>query len=173
MHCIQFIATQADSKQEAFDEVKANLENRMGDDENLSSWYDWFVTGGGRWSTSDDPYNDNYTADVAHQSDSKFQEYLDTAVKYRSEELARYVEKARQLNLSEVLDLVEAGEEDYFKAGHQLYDIKQIYEMTLGVWNFNSYFFDIVNDQIIPKYMQESINNGAKNWYLVPVDFHF
>ena len=56
MHCIQYIATKADSVQEAFDEVKGYLEINMGED-GYSNWNDWFVTGGGRWSTSEDPKN--------------------------------------------------------------------------------------------------------------------
>ena len=172
MHCIQYIATKADSAEEAHSDVKAYLENLMGE-EGYGTWYDWFVTGGGRWSTDDDPYNDNYTGDVVHQSSPKFQEYVDTASRFKQEELTRYIQNARKINLQDILDLAEAGEDDYFKVGHQLYEVKQIYEMTLGVWNYNSYFFDTVNDTTYKKYMLEAIDKGDKDWYLVPVDFHF
>jgi hypothetical protein len=43
----------------------------------------------------------------------------------------------------------------------------------MGMWNYNSYFFDMMNESTNRKYMRESIDNGADNWYLVPVDFHF
>ena len=174
MHVIQYIATKADNIDEAFRTVKGYLEAHLGSEDYPSDvWYDWFVTGGGRWSSSTDPYDDDYTDDVAHQSSPKFQEYLDTATRYKKEELTRYIQNARKINLKEILDLAEAGEEDYFKVGHQLYEIKQIYEMTLGVWNYNAYFFDTVNDTTVSKYMQESIDKGDTNWYIVPVDFHF
>ena len=173
MHTIQYIAVQADDTDMAFRSVKDNLETHLGDEYTNNAWYDWFVTGGGRWSTSEDPYDDEYQKDVVHQSSPKFQEYLDTATRFKKEELTRYIQNARKINLQEILDLAEAGEEDYFKVGHQLYEIKQIYEITLGVWNYNSYFFDIHHDSADMIHMKNSIDNGADSWYLVPVDFHF
>jgi hypothetical protein len=176
MHCIQYIATQADSTQEAFDDVKSHLEGFLGDDPftaGSATWYDWFVTGGGRWSTDDDPYNDNYTGDVVHQTDPKFQEYLDTAHKFRLAQLNQHIEQAREVNLSDLLDKLEDFEHDHYKVGMDLYPVKKLYDMSLGIWDYNSYFFDIVNDTTNRKYLVEGIDNGADNWYLVPVDFHF
>jgi hypothetical protein len=173
MHCIQYIAVQADNKEYAHGEVKGYLEGLMGDEHNLSSWYDWFVTGGGRWSTSDDPYDDNYTGDVVHQSEDKFQEYLDTAHKFRLAQLNQHIEQAREVNLSDLLDKLEDFEHDHYKVGMDLYPVKKLYDMSLGIWDYNSYFFDIVNDTTNRKYLLEGIDNGADNWYLVPVDFHF
>jgi hypothetical protein len=172
MHCIQYIATKADSVQEAHDEVRAYLETNMGES-GYENWYDWFVTGGGRWSTSEDPYDDNYTGDVVHQSDPKFQEYLDTAHKYRLAHLDQYIEQARQINLSDLLDKLEDFEHDHFKVGMDLYPINKLYDMATGKWDYNSSFFDSVNDSTNRKYMLDTIDNGADNWYLVPVDFHF
>jgi len=173
MHCIQYIAVKADNKEEAHGEVKGYLEGQMGDEYNLSSWYDWFVTGGGRWSTDTDPYNDNYTGDVVHQSEDKFQEYLDTAHKHRLAQLNQHIEQAREINLSDLLDKLEDFEHDHFKVGMDLYPIKKLYDMALGIWDYNSYFFDIVNDTTNRKYLLEGIDSGADSWYLVPVDFHF
>jgi hypothetical protein len=174
MHVIQYVATQADSVDEAFRRVKDYLETNLGEHESYNNWYDWFVTGGGRWATGEDnQYNDNYQGDVVHQSDPKFEEYLDTAHKYRQQELSRYEEEARKLNLTELLDNLQDFEFDHFRVGMDLYPLHQIYQMCMGVWNSNSYFMDSVNDSTNRKYMRESIDNGAKDWYLVPVDFHF
>ena len=172
MHVIQYIATKADSVQEAFDEVRGYLETNMGDS-GYDNWYDWFVTGGGRWSTSEDPYDDTYTNDVVHQSDPKFQEYLDTAHKYRLNELNTYIEQARKINLSDMLDSFEDFEHDHFKVGMDLYPLTKLYDMAMGRWDFNSYFMDSVNDTTNRKYLLEAIDNGDQDWYLVPVDFHF
>jgi hypothetical protein len=173
MHCIQYIAVKADNKEDAHGEVRGYLEGLMGDENSFSSWYDWFVTGGGRWSTSDDPYDDNYTGDVVHQSEDKFQEYLDTAHKFRLAQLDQHIEQAREINLSDLLDKLEDFEHDHYKVGMDLYPVKKLYDMALGIWDYNSYFFDIVNDTTNRKYLLEGIDNGADNWYLVPVDFHF
>ena len=172
MHCIQYIATKADSVEEAHSNVKYYLENLMGE-EGYGAWFDWFVTGGGRWSTSDDPYDDEYTADVAHQSSPSFQAHLSKAKEYRQAEITRTLEKAREVNLSELLDMVDLEDEYNFKVGHQLYDVKKLYDITMGMWDYTSYFFDSENDTVVSKYMLEAIDKGEDNWYLVPVDFHF
>ena len=172
MHCIQYIATKADDVEDAHGNVKAYLENLMGE-EGYGTWYDWFVTGGGRWSTSDDPYDDNYTGDVAHQSSPSFQAHLDKAKEFRQAEINNYLEKARAVNLSELLDMVNPEDEWNFKLGHQLYDIKKLYDITMGSWDYTSYFFDTESDTVVTKYMLEAIDKGDDNWYLVPVDFHF
>lgn len=172
MHCIQYIATRADSAEEAHGNIKAYLENLMGE-ENYGTWYDWFVTGGGRWSTDDDPYNDNYTGDVAHQSSPSFQAHLDKAKEYRQAEIQETLDRAREVNLTELLDMVDLEDEWNFKVGHQLYAIKKLYDITMGSWDYTSYFFDSENDTVVTKYMLEAIDKGEDNWYLVPVDFHF
>lgn len=172
MHTIHQIATQADSKEEAHARVKDYLETQLGNDHSYTpTWFDWFVTGGGRWSTSDDPYDDNYTDDVVHSSDTKFAESIAKALEWRNEEMQRYLKEAKEINLSELLSQV--GQVDDFKVGHQLYSVKKIYDMTMGMWDSNSYFFDMINDTTTDKYMQESLDKGDKTWYAVPVDFHF
>jgi len=176
MHCIQYIATQADSTQEAFDDVKSHLEGFLGDDPftaGSATWYDWFVTGGGRWSTSDDPYNDEYTGDVVHQSAPKFQEHLDKAKEFRQTSLKEYVEQATKVDYNKIINDIDVSGGDDFRAGMELYPIKKLYDMALGIWDYNSYFFDIVNDSANRIHMLEAIDKGDKNWYLVPVDFHF
>ena len=173
MHTIQYIATQADDVDHAFRSVKYYLENQMGDEYNLSSWYDWFVTGGGRWSTSDDPYNDEYTGDVVHQSSPKFQEYLDKAKEFRQTSLKEYVEQANKADYNKIINDIDVSGGDDFRAGMELYSIKKLYDIALGIWDFNSYFFDIINDSANMSHVKNSLDNGAKDWYLVPVDFHF
>ena len=172
MHCIQYIATKADSPEEAHSDVKAYLENLMGE-EGYGMWYDWFVTGGGRWATGDNQYNDEYTGDVAHQSSASFEAHLAKAKEYRQAEIKNYLEQARKVNLTELLDMVDLEDEYNFKVGHQLYDIKKLYDITMGSWDYTSYFFDMQNDTVVTKYMLEAIDKGEDNWYLVPVDFHF
>jgi hypothetical protein len=173
MHVIQYVATQADSKDEAHSNVKQYLQTNMGET-GYDNWYDWFVTGGGRWASNPEAqYDDDYTGDVVHQSEAKFEEYLDTAHKYRQQELSNYEAEARKLNLTELLDNLQDFEFDLYSVGSQLYPVKKIYDMCMGLWDYNSYFMDSVHDSTNRKYMRESIDKGANNWYIVPVDFHF
>ena len=176
MHVIQYIATQADDVDEAHRRVKDYLEGQLGDDPytaGSAAWFDWFVVGGGRWASNEDPYDDSYTGDVVHQSEPRFEEFLDIAHKYRQEELSRYEEEARQINLTELLDNLQDFEFDHFAVGSKLYPLHQLYDMCMGMWNYNSYFFDMMNESTNRKYMREGIDKGDRDWYLVPCDFHF
>ena len=173
MHTIQYIAVQADDTDMAFRSVKDNLETHLGDEHTNNAWYDWFVTGGGRWSTSEDPYDDNYYNDVVHQSSPKFQEYLDKAKEFRQTSLKEYVESSKKVDIAKIISDIELSGGDDFRAGMELYSIKKIYDMAMGTWDYNSYFFDIHHDSANTIHMKTSIDNGADSWYLVPVDFHF
>lgn len=173
MHVLQYIATQADSIEQAHSNVKQYLETNLGEHESYDNWYDWFIVGGGRFSSSDDPYDDSYVSDIAYQDSPQFQEYLDTAHKWRWEEVERLEKEARELNLTELLDNLQDFEHDHFWVANKLYPLKKLYDLAAGVWNCDSYFMDTVHDSTNRKYMLQSIDKGADNWYLVPVDFHF
>lgn len=175
MHTIQYVAVQADEQDLAFRTVKHHLETMLGNDPEspTNTWFDWFVTGGGRWSTSEDPYDNDYQNDVVDQDSPKFQEYLDKAKEFRQTSLMEYVAESEKIVVGKVISDVAVSGGENFKAGMELYPIKKIYDMAMGVWDYNSYFFDIMNDTASMKSLQESIDNGANDWYLVPVDFHF
>lgn len=174
MHTIQYIAVQAEDTDMAFRTVKNHLEAELGGEyDNSNAWFDWFVTGGGRWSTSEDSYDDNYQDDVASQDSPKFQEYLDKAKEFRQQTFEEYLEQANKVDYTNLLSEIAAKPEESFMGGMQLYPIKKVYDMTMATWDYNSYFLDIMNDTTSIKSLQESIDNGAKDWYLVPVDFHF
>jgi hypothetical protein len=78
MHVLQRIAVQADDNSHAFNSVKHYLEVNMGSEYNYSSWYDWFVTGGGRWNDNGkDSYDDDdQSMTVSYEDDPK--KFLDT-----------------------------------------------------------------------------------------------
>lgn len=175
MHTIQYVATIADDTDHAFRSVKDYLETQLGNDPEspTNTWFDWFVTGGGRWSTSEDSYDDNYQGDVVHQDSPKFQEYLDKAIGFRKDTLNEYLEEARKLDLQQTLDSIEASQGDDFRAGMYLYSFSELYKITMGIWSHNSYYFDIIHDSANMIHLKNSLDNGEKNWYLVPVDFHF
>ena len=174
MHTIQYVVTQADSKEEAFSGVKQYLEAQLGGEyDSHNTWFDWFVTGGGRWSTSVDSYDDNYQDDVAYQSEPRFQEYLDKAKEFRQTTFEEYLKQANEIDYTNLLSEIAAKPEESYHGGMQLYPIKKVYDMTMGMWDYNSYFFDIISDSANMTHVKNSIDNGADNWYAVPVDFHF
>jgi hypothetical protein len=174
MHTIQYIATQAQDVDQAHRNVKGYLDLKMGSGDEYNTWYDWFVTGGGRWTT--DPanqYNDDYTGDVVHQSDPKFDSYLAKAKEYRQTSLDEYVEQAKRVELDKLINDVQLSGGDDFRAGMELYPIKKIYDMAMGEWDFNSYYYDMMNDSANMVHLKNSLDKGQDNWYLVPCDFHF
>ena len=173
MHTIQYIAVQADSVDHAFRSVKDKLETELGDEYTNHAWYDWFVTGGGRWSTNDDPYNNNYTGDVVNQHSPKFQEYLDKAKEFRQESLDEYIAEARKIDIDKIVSNIESSTGDDFRSAMELYSLYKVYDMSMGKWDYNSYYYDIQHESSSMTYLKNSLDNGAKDWYLVPVDFHF
>jgi hypothetical protein len=176
MHTIQYIAVQADDVDEAFRRVKHDLESKLGNDPEsyTNTWFDWFVTGGGRWTT--DPanqYNDEYQDDVRHQSQPAFDSYLAKAKVFRQQSLEEYVAQAKKVDYNKIINDVQLSGGDDFRAGMELYPIKKIYDMSMGEWDFNSYYYDIEAESSNMVHLKNSIDKGADNWYLVPVDFHF
>ena len=173
MHTIQYIAVQGQDTDIAFKTVKNYLETTLGDDESNNAWFDWFVTGGGRWSTSVDSYDDDYQGDVASQDSPKFQEYLDKAKEFRQTSLKEYVEQANKVDYNKIINDIDVSGGDDFRAGMDLYPIKKLYDMAIGDWDFNSYYYDIMSESANMIHLKNSLDNGDKDWYLIPVDFHF
>ena len=176
MHTIQYVAVRAEDKDEAFRRVKDTLENLMGDEYSFSTWYDWFVCGGGRWATGEDnQYNDEWTGDVVHQDEPGFKEYLDKAREYRKTALQEYIDSARNSKILALLDDLEKADPfaEHFKIGMELYSLHQLYRLALGQWNHNSFYFDVEHDSANPIHLLNSLDKGDKDWYIVPVDFHY
>jgi len=177
MHVIQYVAVKADTAKNAHDSVKEYLASQMGQvDYVANTWYDWFVTGGGRWATDKNAqYDDNYLDDIAPQNDPRFQGYLDQAHKWKLEATMDDLKYARDINITEILNNIENNQEGLYPMyteASALYPFSQLHKQLVGIWGPDSYFFDIVNDTTHPTYMREGIDKGDKDWYLVPVDFH-
>jgi len=174
MHVLQRIAVQAEDKDEAFARVKDTLEQLMGNNEYSSStWYDWFVAGGGRWNPNpDSQYEDDNNMTISYEEEpDKFISQVALAMQSRVEEFNRYRKyyDERAVDINAKLDSFD-GSTDY---SLDLYDLSMMIDMLQGKWNYNSYFFDMHSQSVSEKFMLESIDKGEKNWYLVYVDFHF
>jgi hypothetical protein len=175
MHVFQWIATKADDKDEAFRRVKEHLETNMGREDNYSSWYDWFVTGGGRWNPNpNSQYDDNdQSMTLSFETDPDlFEEQVLKAMEGRKSEFDNYAKDIDHTILDKIITDYNPREHD-FLAFQKLYPIKKLIDMAYGDWDFNSFFFDMEHDSTTPKYMFEDIDKGNKNWYLIGVDFHF
>jgi hypothetical protein len=180
MHVLQWIATEADNKDEAYRRVEDTLQEMLGDSESPTlTWYDWFVVGGGRWNTKDDEsaaaaYTEGKTNLIISYDESPepFLTGILRALEDRKSEFDGYAKDVDSSIIDKIIKDYNPKEFD-FMAFQSLYPIKKMIDMAYGTWDMNSYFYDMVNDTTTPKYLYESIDKGNKNWYLVPVDFHF
>jgi hypothetical protein len=180
MHVLQWIATEADNKDEAYRRVEDTLQEMLGDFESPTlTWYDWFVVGGGRWNTKDDEsataaYTEGKTNLIISYDESPepFLTGILRALEDRKSEFDGYAKDVDSSIIDKIIKDYNPKEFD-FMAFQSLYPIKKMIDMAYGTWDMNSYFYDMVNDTTTPKYLYESIDKGNKNWYLVPVDFHF
>ena len=180
MHVLQWIATEADNKDEAYATVEETLQNMLGDfDMPTHTWYDWFVVGGGRWNTEGDEsstaaYTEGKTNLIISYDEDPvaFRVQVLRSLEDRKSEFDNYAKDVDSSAIDKIITDYDPKDHD-FLAFQTLYPIKKIIDMAYGTWDFNSYFFDMVNDSTTPKYLYESLDKGNKNWYLVPVDFHF
>jgi hypothetical protein len=180
MHVLQWIAVQADDKDEAYRRVEDNLQTMLGEYESATNtWFDWFVVGGGRWNMSEEDdhtqaYVEGKTNLIVSAKDEPdlFKERTDETMQSRQEEFDRYAKDVDSTSIDRIIKEYNPRDFDFFSF-RGIYPIKKIIDMAYGTWDFNSYFFDMVNDTVVPKYMVEAIDKDPENWYLVPVDFHF
>ena len=173
MHVIQYVAVRAEDVESAHERVSNYLETEL----EGSPWFDWFVVGGGRWATNveENQYNQNWTGDIAPLGDPRFFDYLDKAKQYRREVLAEYKSEAGEVDLAAIvtgLDTWDGSNADY-DVTHKMYALKRIYEITSGTWDCDSYYFDVETESTNMVHLQVSLDKDNKDWYIVPVDFHF
>lgn len=177
---MQWIAVQAEDKDEAYRRVEDSLQSMLGDYESPTmTWFDWFVVGGGRWNTEGDEsataaYTEGKTNLIVSAKDTpdEFDERVLQAMESRQAEFDGYAKDVDPTILDKIIKDYNPRDFDYSKFS-TIYPIKKMLDMAYGIWDYNSYFFDMVNDTTVPKYMFESLDKGDKDWYLVPVDFHF
>lgn len=189
MHVLQWIAVQGDRpsevtsvdecKEEALSSVRYSLEMTLNSEGGNSEWFDWFVAGGGRWNVGEgddhsEAYKDNKINMVIHAGTDpdRFEERILLAMESRKAEFDRYAEDVKPELLNSIITDYNPRELDFVKF-QDLYPIKKIIDMAYGSWDSNSYFYDLENYSVTPKYVFEAIDKDPNSWYLIPVDFHF
>jgi hypothetical protein len=180
MHVLQWIAVQAEDKDEAYRRVEDNLNSTLGDfDSPHNTWYDWFVVGGGRWNTEEgdsltEAYAEGKTNLIVSAKDTpdEFDERVLQAMESRKAEFDNYAKDIDPNTITKIINDYNPREFDFFKF-QGMYPIKRLIDMAYGNWSYDSYFFDMENDTTTPKYLFEAIDIDPTGWFLVPTDFHF
>jgi hypothetical protein len=179
MHVLQWIAVNdVDDKEHALSYVQTLLEDMLTEN-GSTGFFDWFVAGGGRWNTSEgdddmSAYREGKTNMIIsfEEEPDLFEERVILSCEARKAEFDRYASEVKPELLDKIISNYNPREID-FSVTMDIYPIKKVIDMAYGEWDFNSYFYDITNWSTSTKYMFETIDKGNKNWYLVPVDFHF
>lgn len=174
MHVLQWIAVNAESKDQAFQDVKDKLESEMGDGTSPATWYDWFVVGGGRWNPNEDKQyeeDDSMVISAYEAGNDVVIAKINECLESRIREFNDYRESFNkaEIDLNAKLDTYDGVMQYDF----DLYPLKKMIDMIQGEWDFNSYYFDFMAYSTNPKWLLESLDKDNKNWYLIPVDFHF
>ena len=180
MHTLQFIAVEAQDKEDAFNIVEGTLNEQAPD------WSDWHVVGGGRWELEEFPEantnsyeNTKETVISFAEQPEVFNKYINHTKEQRKAELKRYAEnlekKIATMNsaIEEFVENSEVGEEIFFDL--DIWSIGKIVKMLQGEWTCDSCIFDMAYYSAGYRALEERLAkpDTAKLQYLVPVDFHF
>ena len=172
MHVLQYIALHTDDKDTAFSTVKNYLESELGNhDWSTDAWFDWFVVGGGRF-VEGSPYEESADNIILYdEAPNEYRAMIDSLITSRMDEFNAYRKhfEEKGIDINAKLDNY-VGVMNY---DFELYPLKKMIDMIQGEWDMNSYFYDLQHESTNPEHMYKSIDKGNKNWYLVPVDFHF
>ena len=172
MHVLQYIAVQVDNQEEAFHTVKDTLESELGNNEySTNAWFDWFVVGGGRF-VEGNPYEESTNNIIAYdEAPAEYLAMIDSLISNRMDEFNNYRKSYNEKGID-----LEAKLDNYrgvMNYDFELYPLKKMIDMIQGEWDMNSYFYDMHHASTNPDHMHKSLDLGNKNWYAVPVDFHF
>jgi len=170
MHTLQYIAIQSEDKESAANTVKNLLEEELNPG---SSWYDWFVVGGGRFAPNpEDQYDDTHETVISYaDTPDIFDEKVGDCMKSKGREYQELYTDYK-LNKEEIEKTFEAwnGNMEFSMA---LYPLRKMLDIVQGHWDYTSRVYDITNWSTNTHHMNRSLADGNKNWFLVPVDFHF
>lgn len=169
MHTLQYIAIKAEDKEEAAGRVETLLNEELNPG---SSWYDWFIVGGGRFSKSEDPYQDTFETVISYaDTPDIFNEKIGECMTARGREFQELLTdyKLSQTNLLEKFEAYNGG----IDFSMEFYTVKKMIDIMQGHWDYTSRFYDIDSWSTDTHHMNRSLADGTKNWFLVPIDFHF
>ena len=176
MHVLQWIAVEAEDVENAVTTVDQTLESYMSGNDSLSTWYDWYVVGGGRWNTTEDEpmfeaYRTKTNMVISFATDpNTFRAKIDECIQYRIEEYNRYLAEVKESNVMEKLEQF-GGAMSY---SPEFYALNALLRFQMGEWYWDSKFFDMIADSTNATHILSKLdNNQGENFYLVPVDFHF
>jgi hypothetical protein len=176
MHTLHWIAVEAENEENAVDIVDQTLDSYMSGNDAPSTWYDWYVVGGGRWNTAEDEdlmagYTKKSNMVISYDKDpNAFRAKIDEGVQQRIADYNQYLAEVKETKVIDKLDNY-GGAMSY---DYHFYALNRLLAHQMGEWSHDSWFFDMVHDSTNATHILSKIDrNEGKNLYLCPVDFHF
>ena len=169
LHTLQWVVVEAEDLDTAAENAERLLQEAMGDSESPSSWYDWYVVGGGRWNDQQDDYENSTNMIIAFEDNpnafnAKIQELIANRIDTYNEYLAEFKGQ-------DILDKLDnyGGVMTYDPS---FYALSRLLAFQQGKWDYDSKFYDLIHWSTNATHILSKIDNG-ENLYLVPIDFHF
>lgn len=172
MHTLQWVVVEADDKESAIGAATVLLEEEMGSGENPATWYDWFVSGGGRWNPNGGDFNDGNTSLVIDYKEdpNAFRAKIDELIQARVEQYNEYLSEVKQVDIMALLENY-GGVMTY---SMDFYAVSRLLDYQRGIWNYDSKFYDLVHWSTNATHILSKLDkNEGDNLFLVPIDFHF
>lgn len=177
LHTLQWVIVEAEDEQVAADIAEGLLNEEMGSGDNTSTWYDWFVVGGGRWNPEQDQYSNSSNMVISYDRDpNAFSGKLQELIADRIDTYNQYLAEVKEQDIMAKLENY-GGVMTYDPS---LYAFSRLIEYQQGVWNWDSKFLDFTTystnaTHILARISSHQIESPEKvlGIYLVPVDFHF
>jgi hypothetical protein len=176
MHTLHWIAVEAENAENAVGTVSNNLDSYMSGNEAPSTWYDWFVVGGGRWNTAEgDDFEEAYKTKsnmvISYKEDpNAFRAKIDECIQQRVTDYNQYLAEVKETKVIDKLDNY-GGTMSY---DYHFYALNALLRFQMGEWCHDSWFFDMIADSTNASHVLSKIDSDqGENIYLVPVDFHF
>lgn len=171
MHTLQWVVVEAEDLDTAAETADRLLQEAMGDSESPSSWYDWYVVGGGRWNDSQDDYDNSTNMIIAFEDNpNAFSGKLNELISNRIDIYNEYLAEVKEIDIMAKLDNY-GGAMSY---DMELYSLKNLLRFQMGDWFYDSKFYDMVHWSTNATHILSKIDKGlGENLYLVPIDFHF
>lgn len=165
MHTLQIMLIEADSAEEALEEVKSRT-GLYGDDSGSGpDWSDWHEIGG-RWGGYFEGENViSYAENVALA-----EETLKQTLEWRAEEMERL---RKDSDLEALLSSVDSYDPENPVMDFKVYCAKSLAEMALDYWTSRSKVFDLHDYTASIKYFRKRLEENPEKQYLVAVDFHY
>lgn len=173
MHTLQYVAVEANDKEEATNRAHIQLEDSLNAG---GTWYDWFVVGGGRFTSEagEDSYRDTSDHTLSYAGDTaRFHEALKERKKIRKDSFIEDLEKVDKTILDKAIESYLLNDELVFEYRMTAYRFKKVLDTVLGYWGPDSYYYDLENYDHDFDGIEDRIKTNPSKQFLVPIDFHF